>query len=372
MKQALSFDDVLLVPKFSTINSRKDVDTSVTIAGTSLRVPIISSNMDSVTGSAMASAMKAAGGMGCLHRFWSIQDNVEAFKRGSNPWVSVGLGEKELERAKELYYAGASHVVIDVAHGASMAVVEQCRSIYSILKSNGSIIVGNFATANDIKTFLEYCPYVKTFKVGIGGGSACLTRVVTGCGMPTFSSVLDCATTGVDIIADGGIREPGDFAKAIGAGAKAVMMGGQLAGAEESLAPISKSFYRSYRHVPIEGANPKYYYSDDGIQIHYYKGTPPKEMVERIITHKKYRGSASQESYDVQGKVSPWRTPEGDSFEVPYSGPVANTTQKYEAGLRSAMSYLNASTLEEMRANVEFVTISSNGLKENAAHGKLD
>ncbi len=337
----LSFDDVLIKPKFSEVRSRKDCNTS----SFGLEVPIISSNMDTVTDHRMAHGMYFQGAGACLHRFWSIKDNTNAYSKSpKDTWVSVGVGDREYERAIALFEAGAITIVLDVAHGASLHVVEQCRRLQELVKGNADIIVGNFATKETISSFIENLgnKNVKAFKVGIGGGSACTTRVVTGAGMPTLASILDCRASGFPIIADGGIRNSGDFAKAIGAGASAVMLGGALAGTDESPGGI---------------------YTSDGREWNYSTKFYPG-----IKRFKKYRGSASQESYDVQHKED--RVPEGEAFYVPYSGPVSEIISKFKGGLQSSMSYVGAHTIEEFQKKCEFINITTNGVKENFAHGQ--
>jgi IMP dehydrogenase len=351
---SLSFDDVLIKPKFSTITSRKDVNISVTAFGQSL-LPIISSNMDTVTGSEMTHAMFNFGGLagpgarGCLHRFWSVEDNVKAFKESAKQtWVSIGLGEDEINRAKALYDAGAVTFVIDVAHGASSEVVKQVKLFRQTVGGMlPSLIVGNFATAESIQDFLNAVEdkyAVNGFKVGIGGGSACTTRVVTGCGVPTLGSLVDCSKVGVPLIADGGIRTSGDVAKALAVpNVKAVMLGGMLAGTNE--APGE----------PIYGPS---------------MSSGCLQTADFTVTHKKYRGSASKESYTVQNKDSSWRTAEGEAFLVPYKGPVKDVLQQIEAGVRSAFSYVGAKNLKEFQEKAEFITVTSNGLRESRPHGK--
>lgn len=336
MKLDLCFDDVLIAPQFSYVKSRKDVDVSEEFCGDLLNLPIISSNMDTVTGVKMVHAMREYGAQAALHRFQSIEENVKQFRECSDdffkPIVSIGIGKKELERAEALSSIGADKFLIDVAHGASMHVVEQVWELYELLKNNEKVIVGNFASARTIRDFNHHLSgKVDAYKVGIGGGSACLTRVVTGCGGNTFGSVLDCASLGFPIIADGGIRNSGDIAKALGAGATTVMIGRLFAGCDES----------------------------PGELIATYKG----EM-------KKYRGSASTESYEVQGKVASHRSYEGDSYLIPYTGPVRDVLQQFEGGLRSALSYVGANNLREFREDIEFVQITGQGAKENGAHGK--
>ncbi len=341
----LTFDDVLIKPLFSTIKSRKDVDlTSKHLLGLNvgLRLPVFSANMDTVTGINMAKAMSTAGGMGVLHRFWSIEDNVKAFQETESA-VSVGLGGQELERAKALIDAGAQYFFIDVAHGATQEVADQLKAIKAI--KNVWVCVGNFASGESVAWFVHVCGKVRpdAFKIGVGPGSACTTRIKTGIGVPQLSAIIECAKeTSIPVIADGGMKTPGDIAKALGAGASAVMLGGMLAGTEET----------------------------------------PGEMIMKATSHsafgapltfgefKKYRGSASKESYEAQGKDTAWRTAEGESFTVPYKGSVSDILQDIEGGLRSSFSYVGASNLKEFQEKVIFVSISAASIKENGAHGK--
>jgi len=285
----------------------------------------------------MAVAMSDNGAVGALHRFTSIENNVKMFITASNvknkPIVSIGLGDKELERAEALYAAGANVFLIDVAHGASMEVVKQTSELRKLLHHSSQLIVGNFATSRSIRDFIHHLGSdkdVQAYKVGIGGGSACLTRVVTGAGLPTFASVLDCSNVGVPIIADGGIRNSGDFAKAIAAGATTVLMGRLFAGCDES----------------------------------------PSELIDTPSGRfKKYRGSASTESYQVQGKIAQHRSYEGDAYKIPYTGPVSKVLQQFEGGLRSALSYVGATNIQEFREFTEFAEVTTGGAVEGTAHG---
>lgn len=329
MKQILSFDDVLIQPSFSDIKSRADVDVKTTFLGEDI-FPLISSNMDSVTGSTMANAMLNYGAQAALHRFQSIEDNVKMYKSSPGCLVSVGLGDSELERAAALAQAGATKFVIDVAHGANMEVVKQTKALRLLLGKEDAIVVGNFATGSSVKEFLYHLGSkyeIDAIKVGIGGGSACTTRIVTGCGLPTLHSINDCRSLGLSIIADGGIRNSGDLAKALAAGATTVMVGRLLAGSNESLSPQFGDNQRTYS------------------------------------------GSASESSYNKQNKRASHRTPEGESFQIPYTGPVEQTLQQLEAGLRSSMSYVGAKNLKEFQERAELVQVTHAGTIESGAHG---
>ena len=350
MKEVLTYDDVLIVPRFSTIKSRKDVDLTSKIGHNVLKLPVISSNMDTVTESAMAKAMNQAGAVGCLHRFMSIDDNIRMFKESEvKPWVSFGLGTKELDRVAALQMAGATTFVLDVAHGANMEVVKQVKELD--LDDGDTLIVGNFGDGNEVKTFHEYYGSNRpiTYKVGIGGGSACTTRIETGCGYPSLGAILSCKNLGLEIIADGGLRTPGDIAKALAAGAKAVMVGGMLAGTDETPGSIET------------------HYTD--LSANFISNLPYGDC-RYIKKFKKYRGSASKESYGVQGKDESWRTAEGESFTVPYKGSVATVLSRIEGGIRSSLSYVGAINLHEFQELADFVKVTNAGVKENGAHGK--
>lgn len=337
MNTSYTFSDVLIKPKYSTVTSRKDVDLSTSFSWPghklNLSLPILSSNMDTITNQKMAIAMAQTGGMGVLHRFQSIEANMTMFGQvkaaGLPCMVSIGLGENELKRAKSLYGCGADLFVIDVAHGAQRAVALQYKRLKEALPS-AYIIVGNFATSDSIVEFIADCGYALindfegAIKVGIGPGSACSTRIKTGVGVPQLSAIIDCVRLGIPIIADGGLKTPGDIAKALGAGAKAVMLGGMLAGTLETPGEITGSGY------------------------------------------KVYRGSASKESYADQGKE--WSTAEGESFQVPYRGSVKEILAEISGGLQSSFSYVGASSLQEFQNKVEFIRVSGNTTFENGAH----
>lgn len=346
----LSFDDVLIEPTFSTINSRKDVSLSQNFLGLDLKLPIISSNMDTITESRMAIEMARNGAVGALHRFLPTSENIVQFSNANDvifnsdsknsPIVSVGLDDKEYERAMHLSDTGANIFLIDVAHGASLQVVKRYNLLRSRLPATAKIIVGNFANSTSLREFLKHTTKdPDAVKAGIGGGSMCTTRLVTGCGVPTLTSVIDCATVGIPVIADGGIRTSGDIAKALAAGASAVMLGQMLSGTTETPGEIVEDY------------------------TYEFTGFKPSR-------YKKYRGSASKESYEVQGKNNHYISPEGESTLVPYKGPVAGVLQQIEGGLRSAFSYVGANNLQEFRENAKLVQITAHGVAEGKAHGK--
>ncbi len=370
--KALSFCDVLVIPRFSSIISRKDVNTSINFLGEHLETPIMSSNMDTVTEHQMATAITKAGGIGCVHRFMSIEDNVRQVEQSpQGTFFSVGLGNTELERAKALYDAGAYNYIIDVAHGASVAVVAQYERLRELLP-DANIVVGNFATGESIRQFSKVSRYkLQAVKLGIGGGSLCTTRVVTGCGLPTLQTIIDCKSLGIPMIADGGIKNSGDIAKALVAGADLVMLGGLLAGTEESPGAVIKKIktrydaevdYNSYSDYFQRELTDEETKADLGARREIY-GT-------ELLWYKQYRGSASKESYEVQGKVAEHRTPEGESTLVPYKGPVIEVVNNLTAGLKSALSYVGASNIEEFKEQATLIEITHSSHIESKPHGK--
>jgi IMP dehydrogenase len=362
--KALSFDDVLIVDKFSTISSRKDVDPSVELMGVKLSTPMVSSNMTCVTDAKMAKLIREHGALGCLPRFWSVEDNVKAFRDSpKETFVSVGLGEPELERAIALFEAGASGLVIDVAQGASAMVVAQTKAIRQVVKTNAAIMVGNFSNLSAFSAFQHSLgERVDAIKVGIGGGSACITRVVTGCGMPTLASIIDLRGAKTPMVADGGIRTSGDMVKAIAAGATAVMCGRLFAACDESPAiTLKRAKWDTEAGYAPMGVK------DEDVRAFIKYADRPDAGVYLV---KKYSGSASSESYEAQGKVSSWRAPEGESYWVNATGSVQKLIETFDGGLRSAMTYNNARTIDELRKNVEFIEVTASGSKENSAHGK--
>lgn len=355
--KVLSFSDVLILPKFSFIRSRADVNPAVELMGLKLKLPVISSNMDTISESAMAIAMREHGGIGCLHRFMSIEDNVKMFQQvklhnDKDVLVSVGVGNKELERFKALIDAGSEHFVLDLAHGASQHAVDQVKEMRKLAGSNFHLMVGNFATGDSLRAFFHHLGEfnIDAVKIGIGGGSACTTRIVTGCGLPTLESLIRCKNaTSLPLIADGGIKNSGDLCKAIAIGAQAVMVGNLLSGTDETPGEI----------IHTSMADSRQFDGGGGI-----------DLVLQKTAFKKYRGSASKESYAAQGKTASYIAPEGEASLVPYKGPVSEVLSSLEGGLRSSMSYLNASTIEEYRENAEFVQVTGAGIIENDAHIK--
>lgn len=316
----LTFDDLLIVPQFSGVNSRANVDISTVIGRLKLDIPLIAANMDTICDVTMAEEMGNLGGMGILHRFAPFGEQldwVRYLKNKGLPAVpSVGVGPEDAHRALMFLENGADMVCIDVAHGNHLKVATLTTAICAQY-TGYHVIVGNFAAVPDG----EFLNDGITIKVGIGPGSACETRTVAGVGVPQATAIVN-VSDGFNTIADGGIRKPADFAKAIGLGADAAMIGGYFAGTNE---------------VPARG-----------------KTT--------------FRGMASRDAQlEHRGSVSN-SIAEGASFDVESRGPVKDRVEQLLGGLRSAMSYTGARTIREFQRHVVFQRVSQATLSENIAH----
>jgi len=330
----LCFDDVLIMPKYSDISSRKEIDISLNLSGDiTLDIPIISSPMDTVTESSMAAALCAAGGIGIIHRYNSPNDQAlmvqAAVSRGAkNIGFAVGVGEDAVTRVEKCVAAGANLICVDVAHGHHSLMRYTLQVLRNTFGSEVHIMAGNVATAFAYEDLSKWG--ADSVRVGIGGGSICSTRVQTGHGMPTFQSVLDCATADADaaIIADGGIRNSGDVVKCLAAGADAVMLGSLLAGSVES---------------PGE------------IEI-----TPAGKKI------KTYRGMASKDAQiNWRGHYS---SIEGVTSKVRFAGPVENILFELANGVRSGLSYSGCRNITEFFSRAEFIQQSPLGQKESSTH----
>ncbi len=336
---ALTFDDVLLVPRYSGIRSRKDVSLATNLSAKNrflLDLPFLSANMDTVTDWPMAMAMAEMGGLGVIHRFMGIERQVEAVKRLKEKNLKVGAAfgvkEGELDRARKLVEAGADCLVLDIAHGHSIRAIE---AIHSFRKYFPKVflIAGNVATARGVYDMAS--AGADAMKIGIGGGSVCITRLVTGFGVPQMTAIFECVRAAkrakVGIIADGGIRGSGDIVKALAAGANAVMVGNVLAGTDQ---------------------------------------TPGEKIFDQNICYKQYRGMASREANlsrpdSVKGEQL---IIEGISGLIPCRGDVQEVIKQLEGGLRSGLSYAGARNLKELKERARFIKVTSAGRVENSPH----
>jgi IMP dehydrogenase len=478
LRVGLTFDDVLLVPRYSDISSRKDVDTSTRFSrGIKLAIPIVSANMDTVTESGMAIAMAREGGIGVIHRFLPIEEQVsevvrvkrsegvliedpitlgpertvaEALevitknniggivivdsgrrvlglvttrditleddlglrlrdvmterkdlvtapkgvtleqakeilhqhkveklpildkagrlaglitskdikKRRMYPsatkdakgrlrvGAALGVTGNYLERARRLVEAGADALVVDIAHGHSSHAIATVKRVKKEFRDI-EVVAGNVATARGALDLVK--AGADGVKVGVGSGSICVTRVVTGSGVPQLTAIMDSAEgakeSGVPIIGDGGVRNPGDVTKALAAGASTVMIGSLFAGTEESPGPT----------ILREGVR--------------YKLTRGMASLAATVDRKiRDRGPSTATDAELIEEAVEESVPEGVEGLIPYKGQVQEVVKQLLGGLRSGMSYSGARTIAELQKNAEFMRITAAGHKESLPH----
>jgi len=332
MREALTYNDVLLVPQFSDIRSRTEVDTSSFLGDIEFEIPIIASPMDTISESHMGSTMWAHGGVAIVHRYNSIEEQFNIVADISNGGLrtaaaAIGTSGDYLERAAALVANGATILCVDVAHGHHILMKEALRALRVTFGNKVHIMAGNVATLEGYNDLVDWG--ADSVRCNIGGGSICSTRIQTGHGLPGLQTILDCAQSdrGVPIIADGGLRTSGDIVKALAAGADFVMLGSLLSGTDETPGDIIK--------------------------------TPAGKV-------KAYRGMASADAQiDWRGKTS---SLEGIATTVPCKGPVADVLDDLVRGIRSGLSYSGARSISELQAKAEFVRQTSSGQTESATH----
>lgn len=358
IRLGLTYDDLLLVPQKSDVVPA-EVDTSAYLTPTiKLNIPLVSAAMDTVTESRLAIALARVGGIGMIHKNMSIEAQAEQVKLvkeaevGDNPKASldskgrllvgaaVGVGAKTMERVEALLQAGADVITVDSAHGHSkniLRVVAEMRATYPDLQ----IIAGNIVTKEAAADLIE--AGANTVKVGIGPGSICTTRVVSGVGMPQASAVDEvatyCADKGVCVIADGGLKYSGDIVKALALGADTVMLGSLLAATLESPGEVH------------EEAN--------GKKFKTYVGMGSLAAMKRGSADRYFQKSTTS----IEKLV-----PEGIEAKVPYSGTVEEVAYQLIGGLKSGMGYCGAKDLMALRKNAHFVQITNAGLRESHPH----
>jgi IMP dehydrogenase len=332
--QAITFDDVLLVPSYNHYESRRVVETINTdrLGKLTLNLPVISSNMDTITESSMANFMSSKGAMGALHRFMTIEENIAEFKKCQGiAFVSVGCTASELERAEALRDAGADYFCVDVAHAHAKYVGKTLKSLRRIL-ADRCIMAGNVATYAGAD-YLASCG-ADIIKAGIGGGSVCSTRIKTGFGVPMLTCIQDCSRSDRSIVADGGIRTSGDIVKALAFGADFVMIGGMLAGSAPTPGEVVQQ--------------------EDGSKVKRYRGMASKEAQENYL-----------------GQMHEWKTAEGVATEVPYKDNPDAIIGDIIGGLRSGLTYAGADTISELQRKLNYVLVSPAGRIESLPHKLL-
>jgi IMP dehydrogenase len=344
IKEALTFDDVTLAPNYSEVLP-SEVDTSIKISeNLKLRIPILTSAMDTVTESKMAIAIAKAGGIGVIHRNLNIKDQINEIKKVKKQnllvGAAVGAGPNEHKRAEQIINEGVDLIVVDTAHGHTKKVGEIIKFIKRQKSKKITLCAGNIATAEAAKYLLNLG--VDIIKVGIGPGSICTTRLVAGIGVPQLSAILavrnGLKNKKAKIISDGGIKYSGDLAKAFAAGADAVMIGSLFAGTDETpgkLITKNGKKFKSFRGMGSVGAMNK--------------------------------GSADRYFQKKQKDASKY-VPEGVEGFVKYKGKVDSVIYKLVGGLKSSMGYLGAKQIKNLRDKPRFVKITKAGFYESMVH----
>lgn len=334
---AFTFDDVLIRPAASSMEPREAVAETTIARGITLRVPILSAAMDKVTEEKMAITLGKLGALGIIHRNNSAEEEAALVRKVKKAGVIVGAacGPFDLKRAALLKKAGADVIAIDSAHGHNLNVIEGARKIKKAIGKT-PLLVGNIATAEAARELVKFADGIK---VGIGPGSICTTRIVSGVGVPQLSAILDvvsvAAKAGVPVIADGGMRNSGDIAKALGAGASAVMLGNLLAGTD---------------------AAPGKMVTKNGKKFKEYRGMGSRAALMKGMSNDRYLGK------------SKFIVPEGVSALVPYKGSTEEVIMNLIGGLQVSMGYVGARTLKEFTRNVEFILVTGRSVKENNPH----
>jgi len=330
----LSYDDVLIVPERSDIKSRTDVDLSCHVSpNITLKYPVMSAAMDTVTNGDMAVRLGELGAMGIIHRFQSVYKRYDEAMRclSKNLPVGVAVGLKDtIEECKHLSDV-VDILAVDVAHAHHDDVIEFVKKLDGAINNNTAIMIGNIVTSFAAREFIE--AGADMLKVGIGGGAACSTRVVTGFGVPNLTAIMYVkqgvyqASHGklVTIVADGGIRNSADIAKAIAAGADCVMLGSLFAGTDEA---------------PGDELN--------GMKL--------------------FRGMSSDSARIAYRGIKPGTVAEGVSAMMPCKGPVHDVLDGLMGGLRSALTYGGAHDLSELYTNTSFIRVTNASVHTSRPH----
>lgn len=334
--EGFTFDDVLLRPLASAMEPA-EASLKTKIAGIDLSAPFLSAAMDRVTGPEMAIAIGQLGGLGVLHRNCSVEEQAAMVEKVKKTGVKVAAacGPFAHERAMALEKAGADAIVIDCAHGHNLNVIASAKKIKKSLK-RAKMIFGNIATADAAKAA---CTFADAIKVGVGPGSICTTRIISGVGVPQLSAVMEVAQVAnkrkIPVIADGGIRTSGDIAKALAAGASAVMCGNMFAGTDEAPGKIVEENGKKYKE---------------------YRGMGSKSVIE---------SASGKERYFTHGRKA---VPEGVEAWVPCKGPVAEIIGSLVSGVQVGMGYAGARTIPEFQKKAQFIRITHAAIAEGKPH----
>ena len=333
-----SFDDVLIVPKYNKILSRKDVSLKSRLTRNyKIDNPLIAANMDTICESKMAIALGKLGGLGVIHRFLPIEKQAREIEKvkqqGLISAAAVGVKDAK-ERAKALVNAGANILVIDIAHGHSKyagKTLDYLKKEYPSI----DIMAGNIATKDAAEYFLS--KGADAVKVGVGPGSLCTTRLMTGAGIPQLTAIMDVyeATKGeIPICADGGIRNPADLVKALGAGAETIMSGFIFAGTEETPGEIIEK---------------------QGKKFKIYRGSASYDVA---IKKAELDGEGGKEILNI----------EGEKTIIEYKGPIEPIIKKFLSALSSGMTYVGAREMKNLVGKADFIQITNSGIRESKVY----
>ena len=343
IEESLTFDDVTLVPQYSSILPYETITKTELSKNLKLNIPLLSSAMDTVTESKMAIAIARSGGLGIIHKNLNPKKQaLEVKKVKKNNMIvgaAVGTNEKDMDRVYKLLESKVDLIVVDTAHGHTKKVLTIIKKIKKISK-NSIVCAGNIATGKAAKFLADAGADI--VKVGIGPGSICTTRLVTGIGVPQLSAILDVKEAlknyKTKIISDGGIKFSGDISKAIAAGADAVMIGSLFAGTTESPGKIFKykgKLYKNFRGMGSAGA------MSAGSADRYFQ--------------KKNKNISKYVAEGVEGIVQ-------------FKGPLNKIIYQLVGGLKSSMGYMGSKTIKDLQKKSEFVKITKAGFYESMVH----
>lgn len=359
LKQGYTFDDVLLVPAYSEVMPKQvDISTRLT-EKIALNVPLLSAAMDTVTESPMAIGLALLGGLGIIHKNMSIQQQAQQILEVKTQHVdlekypsaaldskhrllvgaAIGVSDDLLERVDALVNAGVDIVALDSAHGHSLGVIQSVRKVRENYPDL-DIMAGNIISAAGA-TDLIYAG-ATCVKVGVGPGSICTTRVISGVGVPQLTAINDVVQIAnqykVGVVADGGIKQSGDIVKALASGAHCVMLGGLFAGTEETPGEVMEVY---------------------GQKVKSYVGMGSLIAMQRGSSDRYFQGGVQELSKLV---------PEGIEATVNYKGPLREVVYQLMGGLRSGLGYCGCANIKQLHDNAKFVVITNNGLNESHPH----
>lgn len=355
----LDFDDVLIRPKRSTLNSRSEVciQREFTFKYSPrklLSVPIMVANMDTVGTFDMAKSISLHGAITCLHKHYSKDQYVDFYKadRPNNDLIfySLGTGEKDIQKAIDVFgaiqqFKPYPNICLDVANGYTEQFVKTANKLRNLFPES-IIMAGNVVTQEMTEELIIHGK-ADIVKVGIGSGSVCTTRLKTGVGYPQLSAVMECADAahglGGHICSDGGCKVVGDICKAFGGNSDFVMLGSMFAGAEE-----------------CEGEWEYEYLAGHGTAHSWWQSFDPGNNTQKRKTKLKYYGMSSQDAMNKHHNgVAEYRTAEGKTVSVSYKGSAASIIQDIYGGIRSSCTYIGASNIKDFGKKTTFIQVNN-------------